>query len=84
MANLLTWAEVEAAMDAVEDGDKAGVASVFWTFEGRTLDVRDGRGARQTVNIASFCAHFKLYRNTFRNWLRKYRYLIEPSAKETA
>lgn len=83
--NFLTWAEVEAAMDAVEDGDQAGVASVFWTFEGRALDQLDGRGARQTVNVASFCGHFGIYRNTLRRWLAKHRHIIEPSAaKETA
>lgn len=88
MAELLSWQEVEAAMTAArgEDGGlaQADVASVFWTYEGRTLAGRDGRGARQTVNVMSFALHFGIHRNTLRRWLERYRHLIEPSAKETA
>lgn len=84
MAEFVTWEQMEAAMDAVEDGDQAGVCSVYWTHEGRTFEARDGRGVRQTVNITTFCYHFGMQRNTLRRWLRKHRYVIEPSEKETA
>lgn len=84
MSEHLRWEDVDAAMDAVEEGDTPAILSVYWTYEGRATDRLDGRGARQTVNIATFCGRYGLYRNTFRAWLRKYRHIIEPSAQETA
>ena len=82
MPKFVTWDEIEEAMDAVEDGDRVGICQVYWTFEGRTFWDRDGRGARRTVNVMTFCIHFGLSRGTLSSWLRKYRYVIEPSAME--
>ena len=68
--NHLVWTEVEERLDKVEQDDKAGIVGVFLEFEGRALDQRDMRGARQTVNISTFCQHFQINRNSFARWLR--------------
>lgn len=73
MQTHLTWDDVDARLDEVEAGDRAGVVAVFLLFEGMALDVFDGRGARQTVNVSSFCGHIGMYRPTFRRWLRAAR-----------
>lgn len=70
--NHLTWTEVQSRLDEVERDDRAGIVAVFLEFEGRALDERDGRGARKTVNLSTFCQRFSLPRQTFARWLRKY------------
>lgn len=72
MTGLLSWEEVDAALDEVEADDIAGVVDVFERFEGRATDEFDGRGARQTVNISSFSLRYGVSRATFSRWLQKY------------
>lgn len=72
MVEHLTWAEVGDALDLVEQGDREGVVTVFLMYEGRALNERDLRGARKTVNLSSFCQHFRISRQTFAQWLHKY------------
>lgn len=72
MTTHLSWTTVERALDRVEQDDKAGVVAVFLEFEGRALDRRDMRGARQTVNVSTFCQRFRLGRGTFARWLHLY------------
>ena len=68
----LNWSEVEARLDLVEQDDKAGIVAVYLEFEGHALDQHDMRGARQTVNISTFCQHFRLGRGTFTRWIEVY------------
>ena len=70
MASHLDWKEVEDRLDLVEATDRAGIVSVYLEFEGRALEQRDMRGVRQTVNISTFCQHFRIGRQTFARWLR--------------
>jgi hypothetical protein len=74
----LSWSEVEEDLDQVEQGDRAGIVAIFLKYEGQALDRRDGRGARQTVNVSTFCQQFSLGRGTFARWLKTY------GIKETA
>lgn len=68
--NHLDWQEVEQRLDSVAAGDSEGLVAAFLEFEGRALDQRDGRGARQTVCISTFCQHFGLGRQSFARRVR--------------
>lgn len=66
------WSDVDAALDQIEKDDKAAIVAAYLAFEGQALESFDGRGARQTVNVSSFCGRYGLYRGTFARWLKTY------------
>lgn len=70
MSRFLEWSEIERALDDVAADDHAGIVAVFLEHEGRALEARDARGARQTLNVSSFCARFGLRRATFAKWIK--------------
>lgn len=76
------WAEIDEALDLIEEGDVATLVRLFRWCEGMPVepDGPDGRWGR--VNATSFSRRAGIARHRFIKWLELHP--PEPAIKETA
>jgi hypothetical protein len=76
----LTWPEVDAALDRIEEGDAAELAKLFLLLEGSPVSPSgpDGRWGR--ITITSFSRRAGVARHRLDKWVQAERLLTRESA----
>lgn len=77
---IVTWANIDAELDQVEEGDTDGVVAVFQKFNGMPMAPSQEGDKWTRVSVSSFSRHIGMPRHTFNKLVVMYRH----REKETA
>lgn len=77
---VVTWADVDADLDKVEEGDIEGLVAVFQTFNGLPMSPSQDSGKWTRVSVSSFSRHIGMPRHKF----NKLVIMARLNEKETA
>lgn len=66
---MINWTEIDAEVEAFQEGYRSGFISIFKKYEGQETDERAANNKIVKVTVASFAARYGIADTTFRRWI---------------
>ena len=82
MTNYITWAEIEAEIEAEITNYRDIFVAVFRKYDGQPTDEFDGNNRRVVVTARSFARLMRIPKDTFRRWLAERAQSVTPDERE--